>query len=318
MADQTAEEQLRQEVTGLPVEEILALCYALQNKPERLRLYLDVLRRKGGSRAQFACCLLCFDLARQGDQASQQEFIFLADTMRSLAESTNIVQQLIGEDPYLNLIWEMCEVQLEELDPRLEVHHQVDVDSAPEDLAVVDLFDDDEFEGIAFDVDNSELRDQFYRATDTFLGAVPGMPLYDPESGFRMRHRKDTERIETFLTQLDSLREHVPLSRGFRTLLLLFYGTRLRSKNLFGSTNDRKQKLLRQGLHSFDQSGPETWEVAGVLDTLHATPNAWPKMADIILDYLRWLHRQPENDPDLTHYDAVGRLVKRDHLRKKR
>src|SRR5262245_12260970 len=99
--DLTAEEQLRREVAGLPVGDILALCYAFQKKPERLRLYLDVLRGKGGERAQFASCLICFDLARQGDHIMQREFTILGDTMRGLAQNHELVLALVGDDQYL-------------------------------------------------------------------------------------------------------------------------------------------------------------------------------------------------------------------------
>src|SRR5690606_10654000 len=81
-------------------------------------LYLDILRRRGGERAQFACCLLCFDLARQGDATSQREFVYLADTMRQLAQNTELVDALTLHDPYLTYVWELCQAQLEEMDPR--------------------------------------------------------------------------------------------------------------------------------------------------------------------------------------------------------
>ncbi len=101
-----AEEQLLNEVSGLAVEEILALCYALKAAPQRLRLYSNALRRRGGERAQFASCLICFDLARQNDEIAQLEFGFLADTMRELASNTDLVQSLVGGDDYLTFVWE--------------------------------------------------------------------------------------------------------------------------------------------------------------------------------------------------------------------
>ena len=36
----SGEELLKQEMAGLPVDEILNLCYSFQQKTERLRLYL--------------------------------------------------------------------------------------------------------------------------------------------------------------------------------------------------------------------------------------------------------------------------------------
>ncbi|MFC1610153.1 hypothetical protein ACFL6C_04295 [Myxococcota bacterium] len=310
-----AEELWRKEVAGLAVDEILALCYAFQHKLERLRLYLDVLRRRGGQRAQFASCLICFDLARQGEASFQQEFTILADTMRQLACDEQFVTGLMGDDPYLEFLWELCQAQLAEIDPRFEPSL---LPEPVEEVASVDLFseaDFAEFEDLAIGVDDSELWLRFDQAVEDFLGGEVGVPVYDPESGFRVKSTRDVERVERFVLELDSLRDFIPMARGFRALVLLFYGTHMRSKSLFGVINKRKQSLLREGLREFINAGQQLWEVAGVLSSLHTTDDVWDKISDIIIDYLQWIRMAPDEargGPE--SYDAVGRLVSRQPL----
>lgn len=92
----TLKETLRQEIEHLDEEELLALCYSFHTSQERLKLYLDILRKRPGQRAQFASCLLCFDLARQGHEKCQQEFPLLAETLLVLSRDTFLVQKLLG------------------------------------------------------------------------------------------------------------------------------------------------------------------------------------------------------------------------------
>ncbi len=306
------EEQLRREVSVLPVEDILALCYTFQHRRERLRLYLDVLRRSGGERAQFASCLICFDLARQGDDIFQQEFVFLADSMRALAQKKDLVQNLVGGDPYLSFLWDLCQAQLSDLDPRF-----APAELTPEEVEVanVELLSDEDFADLLdFEIplEDSTLRIHLDQAVEEFLGGEMGMPIYDPDAGFRLGTSEDVERIERFLQQLDSLRNVVPLSRGFRALALLFYATHMRSKSLFGAPNPRKQALLRAGIAEFVVSGPQVWEVIGILNPLHAEDDVWTKIAEILLDYMRWLALYPDRAQEgVAAYDAVGRLLGR-------
>ncbi|MEM6732160.1 MAG: hypothetical protein AAF658_11430 [Myxococcota bacterium] len=318
--DAEARERLVAEVMGLGVDDILALCYSFRNTGDRLRLYVDVLRRRGGQRAQFASCLICFDLARQGDASFQTEFVLLADTMRELAAKEDFVGSLVGDDPYLGFIWELCEAQLDDMDPRLA--GEALVDHTPviaeladtETLVSFDLLSDDDFGDDDFNitVENAELWREFDEAVEMFLGGTVGVPVYDPDAGFRLHNSRDIERVERFIKTLDSLREFVPLARGFRALALLFYGTHLRSKSLFGALNQRKQGLLQAGLEEFSVSAEEVWKVAGVFSSLHAAPDAWHRIVDVIADFVAWQGESKENlDGGATGYDAVGRLVER-------
>ncbi|OGQ87423.1 MAG: hypothetical protein A2289_15225 [Deltaproteobacteria bacterium RIFOXYA12_FULL_58_15] len=314
-----AEELLRKEIATLPVDEILALCYAFQHKLERLRLYLDVLRRRGGERAQFASCLICFDLARQGDQNLQKEFVYLADTMNQIAVKQDLISALIGEDPYLGFLWEMCQAQLEQMDPRGEVESlEAMVDTT--EVASVDLLSDDDFDEGEFDefglgVDDTQLWLQLDQAVEDFLGGEVGVPVYDPEAGFRVRSNSDVQRIERFVQSLDSLQGLIPMARGFRSLVLLFYGSHMRSKSLFGAINKRKEGLLRDGIEEFIHSGPQMWEIAGVLNQLHSPPTVWEKISELLIDYLQWIAVSPkEAAAGPKEYDVIGRLLNRQPL----
>jgi hypothetical protein len=311
----SAEEQLRKEVAALAVDEILALCYSFQHKLARLRLYLDVLRKRGGERAQFASCLICFDLARQGEESFQKEFTFLADTMRTLGQNESMTSNLVGEDPYLSFLWELCQAQLEDMDPRFEggdLTREIEV-------ASVDLLSDedfgDELGDLTVALDDQKLWMRFDQAVEDFLGGEVGVPIYDPEAGFRVKSSRDVERVEAFALELESLRDLIPIARGFRALVLLFYGTHMRSKSLFGTINKRKQVLLRDGLTEFIAAGPQLWEVAGVLGPLHTGADVWNKVSDLIIDYLQWIAVHPdEARAGVEGYDAVGRLVARQPL----
>lgn len=310
----SSEQILRTEVAGLDVDDILALCYAFQHRTERLALYLDVLRRRVGERAQFASTLVCFDLARHGNSSFQREFVYLSDTMRQLAGDGELAAALIAGDPYLSFVWELCQASLDELDPRFwhDAGHSMEWDARQ--LATLELLDEADFEDIAFqfEVDEVELWERFDEAVEQFLGSVMGVPVYNPTAGFRLRDRVDVERVEAFLQELDSLREVVPLARGYRALALLFYGAHMRSRSLFAAANQRKQSLLREGLREFLRSGPMVWQVASVCGALHADPEVWPRIAELLGDFSAWLMQQQpahaaQHSP-VDAYDPIARL----------
>lgn len=312
----SAEEQLLSEIAGLGVDDMLALCYGFQGKPERLRLYTNALRRRGGQRAQFASCLICFDLARQGDESFQREFVVLADTMGELGSNESMVAELVGDDPYLGFVWELCQAQLEDMDPRLDgealVESGLGDSSASASVASFDLLSDDDFDDFEINVENAEMWRQFDEAVEAFLGGTVGVPIYDQHAGFRLKNSKDVNRVEQFIQVLDSLRDFVAPARGFRCLVLLFYGTHLRSKSLFGAINQRKQSLLQAGLAEFEESAKELWQIAGVMGPLHAGSDAWPRIVDVMADYAAWKGEASEHwGASSERYDAVGRLLER-------
>ncbi|MBC7793567.1 MAG: hypothetical protein H7Z43_07650 [Clostridia bacterium] len=303
------EQQLLDEVAGLPVEEILALCYSFKAKPQRLRLYSNALRRRGGERAQFASCLICFDLARQGDEVAQIEFNFLADTMRALADKDNLAISLVAGDDYLEFVWDLCRNQLDDMDPRFGA--EVPPPSPPEqEIAVIDLITDNDFDDFVISVEDTAMWRRFDEAVEVFLGGTVGVPIYDPTSGFRLENHRDVSRVEKFLQELDSLREYVPISRGFRALTMLFYGSHMRSKSVFGAVNKRKQTMLCDGLDEFIKSGPAVWEVVGVLGPLHAPAEVLERVSALLVDYISWMAENPvRTEQGVKGYDPVARLV---------
>ena len=311
-----AEAQLLSEVAGLAVEEILALCYAFKASTARLRLYSNALRRRGGERAQFASCLICFDLARQGDETAQLEFRFLSDTMRSLATDNALVHSLVGNDDYLVFVWELCQGQLQEMDPRFDASTEPLTLEKDTPVASVNLLSDDDFDDFVISVDDARMWRRFDEAVEVFLGGTVGVPVYDPTSGFRLHNGRDVSRVEKFLQELDSLREYIPLSRGFRALTLIFYGTHMRSKSVFGVINKKKEAVLRAGLDEFSKSGPAVWEIIGVLGPLHAPEDVLERFVDLITDYIGWLNEHIDNlKMGVGGYDAVERLLQRTALR---
>ena len=313
-------DRLRAEVGQLAVDEILALCYSFQQKPARLRLYLDVLRRRGGQRAQFASCLLCFDLARQGDTALQHDFVFLAGAIRDLARDEAFVESMVGDDPYLSFIWDLLAAQLEEMDARFETEHtvQTTLPETTEEIGALDLLSDadlaDELGDFSLDVDEPALRAAFEHSVDNFLGKVPGIPAYDPSCGFRLQNRHDIERTERFLLELESLRGPVPLARAYRALVLLAYGTHMRSKSLFGAVNERKQRMLREGLDEWLGCVEQLWQIIGVLQ-MHGERSMWLKIAEVITDFVHWNAYREPGDARPRDYPAVERQIERDRHR---
>lgn len=307
-----SEQQLRHEIAGLADDEILALCYALKGRLPRLRLYLDMLRKRGGERAQFAACLICFDLARQGDAPMQQEFTLLSTTMEGLAQKPAIVTSLIGDDPYLTFIWELCQAGLEAMhqaghsSPQsIEVLPQLSDPQA--DVPRIDLLQDSDFDNFDLGVDARSLWRQFDEAVETFLGGVPGVPVYDMNAGFRWETPHAQDRAQKFVDQLSSLRDLVPPARGFRALALLFMGTNLRSRSLFGSRNTRRQQILRDGLVEFATSAEAVASIAGVLGPMHSDEEVWPKIADVVLHSAQWLAQGSARQPRrLGDYEAPG------------
>ena len=322
----SSEKALRTELALLEVEEVLALCYSFTSKPQRMMLYMDALRQKGGQRAQFAACLICFDLAQQGNSTLQREFGLLAGTVRDISIDRQMVQQLLGQDPYLNFVWEQLEGQINAMDSRFPTEHTVEpLALTPiEDIAKLDLLSDDDFsDGLdALDAapNHVQITRAYTQAVDRFLGKNPSAPVYHPHAGFRLKNRKDVERIEQFLLELDSMRSIVPHARAMRSLTLLFYGTHSRSKSFFGTINERKQYLLREGLRGYLQSGAELMQIAGIIKSLHSKPTAWDKILEVLIDYTHWCHRFTENLEDIDQYDAVERQIKRDsqHKNKRR
>ena len=155
--------------------------------------------------------------------------------------------------------------------------------------------------------DDKVLWRRYDEAVETFLGGVVGVPVYDQHAGFRLAQRRDVERVEAFIRQLDALVHRVVPARAYRAMGLLFLGSHLRSRALFGGLNARKQQLLREGLVAFCDPQSQVVRVAGVLSSMHADPSAWATMAEVICAYLAWAAAQPANAAAGPRaFDAIG------------
>ena len=260
-SEETPEAQLLREVGDLGVDDILALCYAFSHRSERLRLYIDVLRKRSGERSQFASCLICFDLASKGDTAAQRDFHLLAPTIRELCEKRDMIQSLLGDDEYLNSVWKQLDDQIQSMDTRFETDHAAEeILAAQQPVVALDLLDEvdlaeiGDFDLIEDDFDVRALHEHFVEVSDRFFGRVADLPAYYPEAGFRLGHRRDVDRIEVFLKEMESLGGRVPAARGLKPFLHLFYGAHMRSKTFLGGFNARKQRALREGIREFKRA----------------------------------------------------------------
>jgi hypothetical protein len=311
-------EAWRGAVLALSPHEILQICYGLHTSDQRLWLYLDELRRRSSQEAQLASCILCYDLARRKNERARREFAYLAGTMRDLAANKVLVKNLIADDAYLNEIWSLVSAHLIHWDPRLPAESlepvALKVGFLPL-LSDADFFDDRLHGNL-----DKEQKDSNYRlqhALNRFLGCDPSIPFTDPNAGFRLETSSDIERVESFLQEIVSLEGASPFARGFKVLILLFYGTHLRSRNIFGGINERKNELLEQGLDAFIRYGDEFWNIVGVLEPLHENPGVWDKIMDLLLDYCDWLSVK-ENGEKQQSYAPVERLLERHTLKESR
>lgn len=299
---------LREAVAALDDEDILALCYGLGgSRRQRLLLYQDALRGRGGERAQFASCLICFDLARLGDAASEAQFGVLVDSLRQVSGNAEALAALVAEAPYLQETWRAVAAVLAEADPLALPAAAIAGGEEGPAVAEVALLGDEDLPGLALEPDDKTLWRRFDEAVEAFLGGVIGVPVYDQTAGFRLASRRDSERLEALLLQLRSVGHAVVPARGFHALALLFLGTRLRSRGLFGGVNARKQQLLREGIAEFLAPPTQVWRVVGVLSSMHADPQAWPDIAEVIEAYLCWQMQAPEHRHlGLSGYDPIS------------
>jgi hypothetical protein len=309
MADHAGLKALMAQAAMLPVEEILALCFAFSQHPGRLRVYQNVLRVKGGEQAQCAAALICFDRARLGDAQAEAEFFSLMPVLIALrdgprdAHGKRSMDHLVEADRYLFDLWQALESRLFELDPRSpESVLEAAVDDA--DILEIDLFDDDEVESI--DLAEFEALAENQRAMlaawERAMAALLDRPATDASvaanilGGFVVENQDDLERLNRFCQDARSLADLVPAARRMLPLAELFLASHLRAKNLFGRKNKERQALIRSGLGRFvELGGPPIQEVTWLLPPT-ATANAWPKVAEVILDFIAFLGRLPPQE----------------------
>lgn len=287
-------QEWREEVSALPVEDILWLCYSFRTNKDRLVLYLDVLRGKGGQKAQFASTLICFDLARQGLESFQNEFSALAPTMIELSQNPELVNSMVGDNDYLVFIWDLCQAQLEELQESQENMDDL-LQAMPNDSEEVatlnlldDLNDDDDFLNLDFSQSEETMLKNFQWAVGDFLGWDVDNYKFDEDKGYRIHGKKDILRTEKFVQELDSVRSFIPRANGMRAIGLLFLGSHLSERDFWGRFNQQRIDVLKEAMTLFDTCPEDFFEYVAALTGQFASDQAWPKALGCLMHFVRW------------------------------
>lgn len=296
---------LRATAAALDVEEILDLCFSFNHDPLRLAIYLDVLRGKGGVKAQAAACLVCFDLARQGDSLAETEFLSLVPVMQDYtgqspdASGQRPIDRLVGDNEYLDGLLHDLEDRLAALDPRLGVGTVDELVVGEAEILDLDLLDESDFEGfdlqLDIDVDNEAAMDEAWRkALDRFIGPM-ALAVAGPGDafGFTAESRTAMARIESLKDEALSLADHARGARALLPLAELFLAAHTRAKNLFGRRNRGRDQLLLAGLAHFTELAVPPADMITWMTPPTATPHAWDKVAEVLLDYVAFLGSLP-------------------------
>lgn len=304
--------QFHQETSRLTPGEALCECYAQAHKDcETLQHYYENLSRRADEASIVASALICFDLAANyGEPQAKSHYPYILEELRSAGRFTSFRDQLVGSEPALISLWQTFEVSILQVDPRFEPgRDEISID----DLSDIEIIEEEpEISGEPqLEVEPpSEIDFRRYGlALQDFFGDNFMYPLPSPSGGFRLDTRRDVQRVEVFISEMTALVGAVPGARIYRAWALIFYGTHMRSRGLFGLINTRKQEILREGLKEFGRLAPGIWEVAEMFTTAYSDRSAWEKMMELIADYTIWLGQNPQSGADgLDTYDPVERL----------
>ncbi len=308
-----ARARLREEAAALDVEDIVDLCCSSKHDSVRVSIYLEALRQQtgGGSSeiAQLGALLLCFDLARNGDETRDVEVQLLLPIVDALTvfDPRGIVAALTGNSEAVQSLWHALQNEAEDRDRRSVPVPDFALASSgwagavgDDDLGIeIDLFDDDdivELESLMDDVVviDAEASDAYDRAFDALW--LVGSRLFSAESS------ADLDRLERFQESARSFSSSVPMAAEAQALAALFVATHTRSHGLFGRRNKQRDALLREALVSFSNlpeppAATAAWFIPGG-DVPGAVPHAWEKMAEALLDFAGYLGGQVEGGAD--------------------
>ncbi len=236
---------------------------------DRLLLYLTALRAKPGTRAQFCCLVVAFDLAHRGDATAQREFAALVPVCTILAEDPELSASLVRGDRYLAKSWATCE---EWLRTPHETSHgleegvplagelllfageelALELDEPAEDVAIDEATEDEEVELVD---DDATLDEQDELARTDFAAALLRHMGHEVEkgrfrfgSGFETDSSGDVDRLEAFARDCVSRGELVPAAAGLAWLLPIHAAAGMKRTSLFGRANHRRSRLLEEGL----------------------------------------------------------------------
>lgn len=305
--------ELCSEIAELETPELLALCARFQRDPERLSAYLELFRARLGPRAQFAACLVCFDIARLGVESAQREFSALAPTMVAIAADPQVIRDLLGEDPYLQAIWSDCQRALRRADPR-DFHEQPQA-AAPL-VGELDLLSEEEIDLSDLEPDLSDGPGErarhgsaeFSRRVAEQIGEDLEHGLTSSGHAFALDTRAEIDRFERFVAEAVSRASEMPLAAGVACLGNLFLASHLRRTNLFGAANPRRSAALQAGLNAIRGAWPGVANAASLF--AREGPEVierFQKVSELLLDFLRFCAAE-KRDPLAP--EAVERYVR--------
>jgi hypothetical protein len=298
---------LREQARQLDVEDLVDLCYARASEPLRTSVYLEALRGRPGEQAQVAACLLCFDLARRGDERREAEVQFLLPTLEHLFASSSptssssssssspassptnepprAVRALIEKSDVVAGLWAALVDHAARRDPRLK-EALPEIDTGP--VVELDLFDASEIAELEdgffdFDIDLAVDDEALAAFDEGLVKIVPPQPevLFSSDSG------SDLERLEKLRDHCWSFASRVPVAAELHAMTLLFLATHTRAVGLFGRRNKRRDRALIDGLTAFlslpaPPSQAAAWFAPS--DLPGAEEHAWSKIAELLLD----------------------------------
>ena len=245
---------------------------------------------------------MCFDLARRGDERREAELHLLLPTIdamieRDLAGEFTAARDLIDNSMTVVELW-----------TSLRTHARVRDKRAPPpvpdddyDVFDIDLFDDDEFAELAFDLADIELAldldEEVLAAFDTGLNRLIPAP---PSTLFSADTANDLDRVARLQEHARSFANKLPVAADMEAFAGLFTATHTRALGLFGRRNKHRDKALLDGVVAL-LSLPEppttgaTWfettEMPG------SEPGAWPKIAEALLELIAFVGHDVEQHP---------------------
>jgi len=295
---------LREAAAALDVED---LCYATDPDELRVNIYLEALRGRAGEKAQVAACVLCFDLARRGDERRAQELQLLLPTLDVLIARDDVgeapsVRALTGQGEIIESLWRDLVSHARQRDRRADADAiEIDIDDVG-GFVEVDLFDEGEFAELAAGLAEIELTldldDEVLAAFDEGLNKlIP--PL--PSNLFSAATADDLERLDRIKELCQSFAGRLPIAAELLALTQLFVATHTRSHGLFLRRNKKRDRALADGLTALlalPQPPAEGigWFIGGDLPGSDA--DAWPRIAEVLLELIRFTGRDIELHPE--------------------
>ncbi len=306
---------MREEAAALDVEDIVDLCCSSkQHDNLRVSIYLEALRKKSGEKAQLAACMLCFDLARHGDERRDVEVSLLLPVVEQLGldDPRGLVKSLTDKGDAVLALW--SELLFTARTRDLRTSSPVPTLDDDDGIAIdIDLFGDDDL--VDLDAALEDVLDATFvdaEAQDAFDGAFDrqwpvGSLMFSAESG------ADLDRLAKLQETARSWSSSVPMAAELQALNALFVATHTRALGLFGRRNKKRDASLREALVAFvnlpsPPSSTAAWFIPGG-DVQGAVPYAWDKMAELLIDFAGHVGRSVEEGADVDAADFVELTV---------